>query len=87
MSQHVCSQCGHIEAIFGHDGGQKMAEVCGVPLLGQLPLDISIREAGDAGTPIVMTAPDGAIAKVYLEIIKNSVIARNEMTKQPQSVG
>jgi len=54
MSTHICSQCGHAEAIFGADGAAKIAEECGVPLLGQLPLDIRIREQSDKGIPIVL---------------------------------
>ncbi|WFF37885.1 Mrp/NBP35 family ATP-binding protein [Moraxella nasibovis] len=51
MSLHTCSACGHTEAIFGADGGQSMAQLYGVPLLGQLPIDASIREKMDKGEP------------------------------------
>lgn len=49
MSSHICSHCGHAESIFGQGGGQKMAEQYHIPLLGQLPLDIRIREETDSG--------------------------------------
>lgn len=65
MSQHICSQCGHQEDIFGHGGGQKIANECGVPLLGKLPLDIGIRQAGDSGLPIMLAESQGAIAMAY----------------------
>ena len=51
MSLHVCSNCGHVEHIFGAGGGARMAEQYGVALLGELPLDAKIREEADGGTP------------------------------------
>ncbi|UNK57691.1 iron-sulfur cluster carrier protein ApbC [Pseudoxanthomonas daejeonensis] len=66
MAVHVCSNCGHAEHLFGQGGGQAMAAQYGVPLLGSLPLDLRIREQGDAGTPVVAAAPDSAPARAYL---------------------
>jgi len=60
MAVHTCSNCGHVEHLFGEGGGQRMAAQYGVPLLGSLPLDIAIREQGDAGQPVVVSAPDSA---------------------------
>jgi len=65
MAVHVCSQCGHAEHLFGEGGGRRMAEQYGVPQLGALPLEIAIREQGDAGTPIVSARPDSAAARAY----------------------
>lgn len=65
MAVHTCSNCGHIEHLFGEGGGQRMAAQYGVPLLGSLPLDIAIREHGDAGQPVVVAAPDSAVAQAY----------------------
>ena len=65
MAVHVCSKCGHEEHLFGEGGGQRMAAQYGVPLLGSLPLDISIREQGDAGRPVVVSAPDSSVAEAY----------------------
>jgi ATP-binding protein involved in chromosome partitioning len=62
---HVCSNCGHAEHIFGDGGGKRMAEQYGVPLLGSLPLEIAIREQGDAGSPVVASAPASAAAAAY----------------------
>ena len=67
MAVHVCSQCGHAEHLFGEGGGRRMAEQYGVPQLGALPLEIAIREQGDAGTPIVAAQPDSAAACAYRE--------------------
>jgi len=68
MSTHVCSECGHEEHIFGAGGGDKMAKQYGVDLLGDLPLDIKIREDADQGHPTVVADPDGKIATAYREI-------------------
>ena len=65
MSTHVCSNCGHEEALFGSGGGARIAGEYHVPLLGQLPLNPVIREDLDQGTPTVAQDPDGAIAQSY----------------------
>ena len=59
MAVHVCSNCGHAEHLFGEGGGSAMAAQYGVALLGSLPLEIAIREQGDAGMPIVASAGIG----------------------------
>ena len=67
MAVHVCSQCGHEEHIFGADGGQRIAQDYGVPLLASLPLSLAIREQTDAGNPTVVAEPASAAAASYLE--------------------
>lgn len=66
MAVHVCTQCGYAEHIFGSGGADRMAAQYGVPLLGSLPLEMGIREQGDAGVPIVVSAPDSAAAQAYV---------------------
>jgi ATP-binding protein involved in chromosome partitioning len=66
MSMHVCSQCGHTEHVFGSGGGARMAAQYGVQLLGELPLDIRIREDADGGSPTVVAEPGSTRAKAYL---------------------
>jgi ATP-binding protein involved in chromosome partitioning len=66
MSMHVCSSCGHVEHLFGSGGGARMAQQYGVPLLGELPLDIRIREQADGGSPTVVAEPGSARAAAYL---------------------
>ncbi len=75
MSLHECSQCGHVEHIFGRGGGQSMAEDYGVSLLGALPLDIRIREGVDSGRPTVAVEPESGIADAY-RLIARKVAAR-----------
>ncbi|SJZ69081.1 ATP-binding protein involved in chromosome partitioning [Lysobacter spongiicola DSM 21749] len=65
MAVHVCSNCGHAEHVFGEGGGQRMASQYGVPLLGSLPLELAIREQGDAGVPVVVAQPDSPAAQSY----------------------
>jgi ATP-binding protein involved in chromosome partitioning len=65
MSTHICSSCGHAEAIFGEGGADRMAEDFGVSVLGQLPLDAKIREQTDAGKPTVVSDPDSPAADAY----------------------
>jgi ATP-binding protein involved in chromosome partitioning len=66
MSMHVCSNCGHVEHVFGSGGGARMAAQYGVQLLGELPLDIRIREDADGGAPTVVAEPGSARAQAYL---------------------
>jgi ATP-binding protein involved in chromosome partitioning len=66
MSLHVCSRCGHVEHVFGSGGGARMAAQYGVQLLGELPLDIRIREDADGGSPTVVAEPGSARAQAYL---------------------
>ena len=70
MAMHVCSNCGHMEHIFGAGGGEKMAKDYNIELLGSLPLDIKIREMADSGKPTVVSEPDGPIAGIYKEIAR-----------------
>ena len=70
MAMHVCSQCGHVEHIFGRDGGKKMAQSQGMDYLGALPLRLSIREQADSGRPTVAAEPDGDVARIYKTIAR-----------------
>ncbi|MGH8462222.1 MAG: iron-sulfur cluster carrier protein ApbC [Stenotrophobium sp.] len=72
MSTHVCTHCGHEEAIFGAGGGERLAAQYSVELLGQLPLDIRIREQADGGKPTVVAAPDSDLALRYREIARKA---------------
>jgi ATP-binding protein involved in chromosome partitioning len=68
MSYFICPHCGKRSDIFTHGGAKKEAERLGVPFLGEVPLEMDIRETSDAGLPIVATKPDSPHAKVYREI-------------------
>jgi len=86
MAQHVCSNCGHVEHLFGAGGGQRMADTYGVPLLGALPLEIGIREQGDAGVPIVASAPDSPAAQAYRETARRLVAALEQRPRGPMPI-
>lgn len=72
MSMHICSKCGHAEAIFGEGGGAAMSEKNKVDFLGSLPLDINIRKNADSGKPTVVAEPDGRAAQIYKEIARKT---------------
>jgi len=75
MSLHVCSNCGHSEAIFGAGGGDDMAREYGVALLGRLPLDAQIREEADSGRPSVIAAPESPRAAAYFSVARRAAAA------------
>ena len=68
MALFRCPKCGHLEHIFGEGGARRMGEQYKVPVLGQLPLDSSIREQADSGKPTVAADPDGEVAAIYRRI-------------------
>ncbi|WP_108125549.1 iron-sulfur cluster carrier protein ApbC [Saccharospirillum mangrovi] len=65
MAMHICSNCGHIEHIFGEGGGTRLATDYDVTLLESLPLDLGIRTQTDNGEPTVVAEPDGEITAHY----------------------
>ncbi|HEU4459849.1 MAG TPA: iron-sulfur cluster carrier protein ApbC [Methylibium sp.] len=81
MAVHVCPNCGHVEHIFGADGGKRMAEQYGVDHLGALPLNLSIREQADAGRPTVVSEPDGEIAGIYKAVARRVAVKIAEKAK------
>jgi ATP-binding protein involved in chromosome partitioning len=85
MSTHICSNCGHTEAIFGAGGGEKMCKDFGVDFLGALPLTMAIREQADSGRPTVVADPDGAVAQVYKDIARKVAIKIAEKAKDMTS--
>src|SRR5205823_3725385 len=70
MSGHVCPECGHHSDVFGHGGGAQASQVFNVPFLGEVPLDIRIRESGDAGTPLSVSDPSSTQAEVFGRIAR-----------------
>lgn len=71
MSQFVCPNCSHTTAIFNHGGGRKAAQMFGIPFLGEIPLDLKVRESGDSGVPVVVGAKDSPEAKAFQEVARN----------------
>jgi len=65
MSYMNCAHCDDRTYIFGRDGGKTLAKTYGAPFLGEIPLDITIREQVDHGKPTVISAPNSSLAKLY----------------------
>ena len=81
MAVHVCSNCGHIEHIFGADGGKKMAADYNMDYLGALPLNMQIRLQADNGKPTVVSDPDSEVAGIYKAVARKvavSIAAKNK---------
>lgn len=84
MSTHICSQCGHEEAIFGAGGGDKIAADYDTELLGRIPLALPIRVQGDAGEPMVHAEPDSEYSQRFREIAR-TVIEKLAAAKQTEA--
>ncbi len=85
MSMHICSNCGHVDPIFGEGGGDKMAEQYQTKLLGQLPLAMPIRVQADSGTPIVIAEPESEYANLYKSVAASvsDVLANQTQAEVP----
>jgi len=80
MAVHVCSNCGHVEHVFGADGGKTMAAEYGMDYLGALPLSMQIRVQADSGEPTVVADPEGEVAGIYRAVARQvalSIAAKN----------
>ena len=78
MSFHLCPGCGARADIFGHGGGADMARQAGIPFLGEIPLVRAIREAGDAGLPIVAAAPSHPQSRAFREVAERVLVRLTE---------
>ena len=85
MSIHVCPKCGHESHIFGEGGAARMVKDYGTELLGQLPLDESIRSQADSGRPTVVSDPDGKIAEIYRRIARRCAVKIAELQRDMTS--
>lgn len=81
MSHYICPSCGHRDDIFSSGGAKKAAAELNADVLGEIPLDIRIRETSDEGTPIVVSEPESAYSKAYLDI---AVKLSEKLTKSPK---
>ena len=91
MSTHICTSCGHEEAIFGHGGGEQMAKDFDIPLLGRLPLAMEIRSSLDEGKPTMANSPDSPLAQSYRSLALRtagvlSVMPRSMVMQMPEIV-
>jgi ATP-binding protein involved in chromosome partitioning len=66
MAYFTCPNCEHASDIFGHGGGERLAEELGIPFLGRLPIYQPIREGSDTGIPLIISEPDSPAAKAFI---------------------
>jgi ATP-binding protein involved in chromosome partitioning len=71
MSYFVCPHCGHRSDIFSSGGGRKAGQDLGVPFLGEIPLDMSLRVSGDEGEPFLLKYPESEISQIFSQIAGN----------------
>ncbi len=71
MSYFCCPNCGHRSEIFGHGGARAEAQKINVPFLGEIPLELAVRQAGDEGKPVTATDPDGAVASSFRHVAES----------------
>ena len=83
MSYFLAPDTGKRYDIFGHGGARAEAERLGVPFLGEVPIEMTIRETSDAGSPVVVSQPDGAAAEVYHSIARK--VAENLNAAAPST--
>ena len=74
MAVHVCTNCGHVEHIFGEDGGKRYAAEKGIDYLGALPLNLQIRLQADNGKPTVVSDPEGEVAGIYKAVARQVAV-------------
>ena len=74
MAVHVCTNCGHVEHIFGEGGGQRYATEKGIDYLGALPLNLQIRLQADNGKPTVVSDPDSEVAGIYKAVARQVAV-------------
>lgn len=79
MSQLVCGTCGSHTALFGSGGGSRLAKALDTDLLGEVPLDLALREAGDIGVPVVANAPDAPSARELARIAADLPVVRRSL--------
>jgi ATP-binding protein involved in chromosome partitioning len=84
MTGFVCPHCGETTDVFGTGGGQKTAHALGVPSLGAVPMQVSLREGADTGRPVVLTEPDSPAGLALREIASN--LAKASRTRVGKSL-
>jgi ATP-binding protein involved in chromosome partitioning len=83
MSYFVCPHCGEETPIFGRSGGQEAAETLGVPLLGRIPLQTSLREGSDQGRPIVVSDPESPAGVALLDAARGLARVSRSVLRKP----
>jgi ATP-binding protein involved in chromosome partitioning len=85
MSAYPCAQCGELTSLFGEGGGEetskRLSQLVGsdVPLLGKVPFSPELREGGDGGSPVVISAPESPSAQVINEIVSTLIVREKSL--------
>jgi ATP-binding protein involved in chromosome partitioning len=74
MSYYKCPACGHVDEIFSHGGGKRLAQEVGTAFFGEIPIDTRIRFGGDAGVPIVLSSPDSDNAQRFMDLATKTAL-------------
>ena len=83
MSELVCGTCAGRTPVFGSGGGALLAQELGAPLLARIPLDVSLREAGDEGVPAVLRTPDTPSARAFTDLARDLPVVRRSIAGLP----
>jgi ATP-binding protein involved in chromosome partitioning len=83
MSYFVCPHCGERTNVFGEGGGRLAADTLGVPLIAQIPLIPSVREGGDAGTPVVVSDPDSPAGQALRQAARELARTTRTLVRKP----
>jgi ATP-binding protein involved in chromosome partitioning len=83
MSELVCGTCADRTPVFGSGGGALLADELGAPLLAKIPLDTSLREAGDHGIPAVLRTPDSPSARAFTQLAEDLPVVRRSIAGLP----
>ncbi|HVA40448.1 MAG TPA: P-loop NTPase, partial [Candidatus Binataceae bacterium] len=75
MSYFVCPDCGERDELFGAGGGAKLAMEEGTRVLAQIPIHLEVREAGDAGMPIVLKDPEHPASRAFMDLARGVLAA------------
>lgn len=86
MSYFICDGCGKSHHIFRTGGGERIAKALGVPLLGKVPLEPSVADCGDLGTPVVLRYPNSESARVFVDIAEKVVRSLSILVESEGSV-
>ena len=83
MSSYTCPACGHVDEIFSHGGGKRLAQELGKKFFGEIPIDTRIRFGGDAGVPVVVASPDSENANRFMQLATSAAleVARGVLSK------
>jgi ATP-binding protein involved in chromosome partitioning len=87
MSTYKCPACGHVDEIFSHGGGKRLAQEIGTQFFGEIPIDTRIRFGGDAGVPVIVASPDSENAQRFMDLATKATLAmaKNVLSKPKRS--